>query len=325
MKPQASIEEAFGQACPCAKQNPAGDEPDDPNARKRVAKYEERRQQSDGLPHVTEVYTLCTDDCELGHHVPDYKTCGRCGAQIHKRIIEIDHPEQGAIIVGSECVKDVMGWKWTTSHDQAFETQAVIDAYLAGIGMPAAIVAKGKDGKFFNRTLKDSHFQWEGHYPQGERAKILGFWDIDRAFTFAAKSIQTPHGWPNRIVRAGQDLGFDWIAMCHNEWLVVARGAKFDEPHWITFDKNGRDGVHGGASATLDDAMGAARQDILNTWFKKIDQSADPHEIFALVYEIRVREPDPSVKRSCAQSFASVDPDRSHSWNTRLRAIRTSY
>jgi hypothetical protein len=295
---------------------------DDPNARKRLAVYTDRRRQEEGLPFITEVYTLCTDDCELGHHTPDFKTCGRCGARIHKQIIEIDHPEQGALTVGSECVKDIMGWKWSTSHEQAWDTQRVIEDYLHSIGMPAAIVAKGKDGKLFNRTMKDSHFQWEGHHPEGEHARDLGYQSIEHAFSMSAKSIHTPHGWPDRIIRAGQDLGFDWMALCHNEWLVVARGANFEDHHWITFDKYTKEAVHGGVAGTADEALDAATKDIQTTWFTKIETGADPHEIFALVYEGHIRTADPSEKRSCAQAHVNIDPDRSQSWNTRLRKPR---
>jgi hypothetical protein len=80
------------------------------------------------------VGTFCGPDCEPPLHTDEGTICQRCGSWIHKRVLEIDHPEYGTVVVGSECAKDLLGWKWGKSHENALLVYAAFDEHLEKMG-----------------------------------------------------------------------------------------------------------------------------------------------------------------------------------------------
>jgi len=163
----------------------------DPFDRRRAEEFQ-RATHGKEQAYVREVRTLCTVDCEPpDFHVPEYERCARCGSMLHKRLIDIEHPVYGDITVGSECVKDVMGWKWSKSHEQALETQAAFDEQLGRQGTVWTDVYKLKA-----RILKNVRVH--------NASKGLGI-----GIKYA--KIELPYGWIERLWRAAGDMQLPWI------------------------------------------------------------------------------------------------------------------
>lgn len=222
------------------KRNPAGkDAVEYYNSRARAKQRDAALGQEAPQAYVTEVYSLCTDDCEGRYHVPDFKKCDRCGANIHKTIIELEHPEQGFMTVGSECVKDLMGFKWSVSHEQAWENHLAFEAFLKEHSLPYGIFAKGKGEISVHRTFRnESNFlHWNNGRPAPE--KELSLSNIQYAlFRRPLFNLTLPHSLADRVVLAAQDMGLPWARICksyNKEVLVRRRDVSFDGFRWLTF------------------------------------------------------------------------------------------
>ena len=191
-----------------AAENPSSDEKQDfleyVSNRPMLPEHVKARLIHDDKPTVLEWYSLCTDDCEHGFHVPVFKKCDRCGAQIHKTIVEVYDPERGEIIVGSECIKDVMGWKWAKSHENALAIQNVLDRVLREVGTPIAILRKYEAGKMIIQTAESDHPydapREGGSEPSGEG------WKMRRGRVI----VTIPGGWTSNLLRAAADIGLPW-------------------------------------------------------------------------------------------------------------------
>lgn len=152
---------------------------------------------ADPAPVLLAHYSLCTADCEGTYHVPDFKTCDRCGSLIHKAIFEVDHPTLGEVTVGSECFKDVMGYAWKKSHENAVVLHKALADWV----------------KRWDAAHGESTERVKVKWRQGKRASV----DIpgtERAFVretgYSAHRLWTmklPHGFNDTIIRAGADLG----------------------------------------------------------------------------------------------------------------------
>lgn len=211
------------------------------------------REVTSGKPtaYIRGVRTLCGPDCDPkeGFHVPDYERCQRCGSLIHKRLIDIDHPTYGSITVGSECVKEVLGWKWTKSHEQALETQQVFDERLVAQGTLWTEVTKLK-----SRVLVNEHLRGQG---------------VGLRLALRYCRIDVPHGWVERLWRAAMDLQLPWITKADpfepppRGWpdAVGVSGADPDAYNW-TAVLPGYDRIYGGQSPTLDSAERELRENL---------------------------------------------------------------
>lgn len=165
----------------------------------------------DDRPTLLELYSNCTADCEHGQHVGKWEQCDRCGSAIHVRVFVVDHPQHGSIRVGSECFKDVMGYNFTVTHEKAIETAAVLHAYAAayaaaerrqasgwsfvGLGLPGPVSAAKRLGAYPLLEKPDLEHR---------RVVYSGNW------LHNLKPPRVPHGWSQRIITAGLDLGL-WV------------------------------------------------------------------------------------------------------------------
>ena len=80
------------------------------------------------MPQLVRRYSLCNEDCEPeeGSHNPEFERCDRCGARIHTAVYEVITDDGEELTVGSECFKDVMGFKYGKWHERAEEVYAAI-------------------------------------------------------------------------------------------------------------------------------------------------------------------------------------------------------
>lgn len=148
--------------------------------------------------------SLCTADCEEGYHVPDFVKCQRCGAHIHARVIEVADPERGLITVGSECIKPIMGWKWSKSHESALGIQDDFDRALVEQGTLVTEIRKSGATLLINEHLRDTL-----RIGKGSTIPVAG--------------------WVDRIWRAAEDLGLPWQLGSRFESTVIAtRQASLD-------------------------------------------------------------------------------------------------
>lgn len=202
------------------------------------------RLEQEDKPQVLEWYSLCTEDCEHGYHVPVFKTCQRCGAQIHKTVVEVYDPGRGEITVGSECIKDVMGWKWGKSHENALSVQAVFDQALVEMGTPIAIVRKYDQGRLLVQTAGSS-VPYDGlNVPAGEKEPFGTSWKMVRGRAI----LSLPSAWNDNLLRAGADLSLPWRKVVKDDydhdghkrswyhehgsgpgWFVGVRGTMIDD------------------------------------------------------------------------------------------------
>lgn len=141
--------------------------------------------------------SLCTADCEEGYHVPEFVKCQRCGAHIHARVIEVADPERGLITVGSECIKPIMGWKWSKSHEAALDIQNGFDLSLVEQGTLVTEIRKSSATLLINEHLRDTL-------------------RIGKGSTLAVPA------WVDRIWRAAEDLGLPWEIGGRFESTVIA-------------------------------------------------------------------------------------------------------
>lgn len=166
-------------------------------------------------PQILDAYSLCTADCEGGNHVGEWITCDRCGSSVHVKVFEVSHPEHGYIKVGSECFKDVMGYKFGKAHEQAIEAREALLRWAADFAegakrfrrpITAELVALG-----LPKALSGYH-----HVPVNVVfADASGKVQTDNTYNFENASRfarirphpPAPHGWSKRIITAGLDMG----------------------------------------------------------------------------------------------------------------------
>lgn len=141
--------------------------------------------------------SLCTADCEDGYHVPEFVKCDRCGSDIHFRVIEVADPQRGLVTVGSECIKPIMGWKWSKSHEQALAMQEMFDRVLVEQGTLVATIRKASATALVNVKLRD-------------------------VLRIGKGSLIPVDGWVARIWRAAEDLGLPWFEGGRNGPDVIA-------------------------------------------------------------------------------------------------------
>lgn len=165
-----------------------------------------RLEQTD-KPTVLEWYSLCTDDCEHGYHVPVFKKCDRCNSQIHRTVVEVFDPERGEITVGSECIKNILGWKWGRSHETALVIQTILDKVLVEVGTPIAILRKRDAGRMLIQTA-ESAYPYDGTKSDSPEPSGEG-WKMRRGQVL----MTTPGGWTSNLLRAAADLGLPWRAV----------------------------------------------------------------------------------------------------------------
>jgi hypothetical protein len=205
-----------------------------------VAAWAER-----GEPVVVEYRSLCSADCDPSEHfhTPDFETCERCGARIHTRLVDVAHPELGLVTVGSECVKDLLGYKWSLSHEQALENQAAIESVLGWQGTVVTEYYKLKP-----KLLQNEHLH-------SNRSVMSAFTSEQRRYL----RIVLPHGWNDRILRAGADLDLPWLP---EDRVIAVRGASLEAFNWTVLERSLGPGLgqepHGGQSATLEAATNEA-------------------------------------------------------------------
>ena len=123
-------------------------------------------------------FSLCTADCADGVHTPDFEVCERCGAHIHKEVFEVQ-TDSDRILVGSECFKDVMGYKWTAAHEKALEVAERVREII-----------QRRPGYTFARQIN---------------GRVAEFADSEGFSRFFRANL--PHGLNRTVMRAGADLG----------------------------------------------------------------------------------------------------------------------
>ena len=158
-------------------------------------------------------YSLCDADCEDGHHNGDFATCERCGSMIHSRVFKVDHSRYGYITVGSECFKEVMGWSWKKSHENALELYMFLKEWLAK--------TEGKIDEWLDehRRLPGAGVRADDprlyvHAAEGKRTLV--FVNVPHLHPWKSYEVivgpreyrlKTPHGFNRAHVLAGLDIG----------------------------------------------------------------------------------------------------------------------
>lgn len=128
---------------------------------------------------IINAYSLCDDRCSGGVHNPDRARCDRCGGLIHVRVYEVIAPDGSEMTVGSECLRDILGYTPGPYHTRA---RAVAD-WLSGcfyVRPGCRILAFRGDGKI-------AHVETRDHRKLRYRV---------------------PHRLSLPLLRAGADLGF---------------------------------------------------------------------------------------------------------------------
>jgi hypothetical protein len=145
-----------------------------------------------------ESYTLCTPDCEGGHHVPRFIRCERCGAETHKRVYKVEDDHGMVYEVGSNCFADIMGYRFGKSHEKAIILYEYIMEHIdraskrdAGQPLSAYMDMRG----YATVTLPC----------KGYRDKTIIV--KTEEFAFPGFNIRVPFNLSWQIVRAGNDLG----------------------------------------------------------------------------------------------------------------------
>lgn len=311
-----------------SKRNPAGkDAVEYYNSRARAKQRDAALGAETPQAYVTEVYSLCTDDCEGRYHVPDFKKCDRCGANIHKLIIELEHPEQGFMTVGSECVKDLMGFKWSVSHEQAWENHLAFEEFLKRAGLPCGVFSKAK-GKVAahitssNRTFIDWRRRLAGDVVSIDwdrvKARELDLWRIQAALDQRSLHfLELPHPMQDRIVLAAQDMGLPWAKLCKSagkQVLIRRRDLPIDGFRWLAFlDANGEPfDMVGGTVRRPREAMELARKAAAEIIERHHDGS--PKNVYALVFQ------DEEIwGEKCSEFKILLDTGFCSKWNTYTR------
>lgn len=301
-----------------SKRNPAGkDAVEYYNSRTRAKQRDAALGAETPQAYVTEVYSLCTDDCEGRYHVPDFKKCDRCGANIHKLIIELEHPEQGFMTVGSECVKDLMGFKWSLSHEQAWANHLAFEAFLKEFGLPYGVFSKGGGAIARHRTFRtDADFlEWNRMKPLME--KELSIHGIQSAFyRDPLYKLELPHPMADRVVLAAQDMGLPWVRVCrsyHKDVVVRRRDVPFEGFRWLAILDSAEDAVKviGGTASNPREARELSRKAAL--------EIAAPHQyppktVYSLVF---TEQEDLGDK--CSGFKILFEPVFCAKWNTYTR------
>jgi hypothetical protein len=118
---------------------------------------------------------------------------------IHTRIFEIDHHEYGFGPVGSECFRELMGWSWRKSHENAVEMYFFLKDWLTaanakwGTTSPYILVQYA-DGKKAH-IVAEAPVHWRlRHDPDVEEFAPHEF------------VVRMPHGFNTNNARAGLDI-----------------------------------------------------------------------------------------------------------------------
>jgi len=109
---------------------------------------------------ILSAFTLCDADCEEGYHNFKRMTCQRCGAKLHVRLYQVETAEGEELIVGRECLKNVLGYKPNIFHERAEKVARRLAQYscvfpgviLEGYGRCSALI-KHADGRTWQAGL----------------------------------------------------------------------------------------------------------------------------------------------------------------------------
>lgn len=140
---------------------------------------------------VIERFSLCTADCDPkeGYHVPTWLSCQRCGAKIHNRVYRVETVAGEEMIVGAECMKAVVGFRWGKSHDRAEALRPLI-RQLAAEGFTHIVY----DPWVVSPTVwavktRQCAWGWPEHWVR------------------EGKAVELPFRMSTHLLRAGADLG----------------------------------------------------------------------------------------------------------------------